>query len=172
MQIKLKSKNLDLTEALKEYTERKLSRIQKYFDQILSAEVMLSTQRNLHIVDVTIHVDGVVLRGEEKTDNMYSSIDKVIDKLERQVLKLKERRQDHHHVKDKKEESLETPKSSIPVVFKRQYVFPQTVEEAFQEMEASKKDLHLFHNAETETLNLLLRDKNGKFTVIEPILRK
>lgn len=173
MQIKLKSKNITLTGALKDYTEKKLSRIEKYFDHILSADVMLSTQRNLHLVEVTVHVNGVTLRGEEKTDNMYSSIDKVIDKLERQVLKLKEKLHDHHHVKEDESAGEEVPVKVLKakVNYKKQQVLSQTAADAREEMMRLGSDYYLFHNEETENINLIYRQKNGNLMVIEPVLK-
>ncbi len=175
MQIQLRSKHLDLTDALKEYAKKKLSRIQKYFDQVLSADVMLSTERNLHLVEVTVHVNGSSLRGEEKTGDMYSSIDKVMDKLERQAIRLKEKQHDHHRFEEELiEQSIAAPSNGNgngkKIHLKRQRVLPFTPEEAAHEMKRLGFNFYLFQNRETDDLNLIYRRENGNLAVLEPVV--
>jgi putative sigma-54 modulation protein len=168
MEITLKSKNFELTEALKNYTRKKMSRIEKYLDRILFADVMLSAEKNRHLVEVTIHTNGAVLRGEEKTESMYSSIDKVIDKLERQVLKLKEKRHDRHHLREIEEQPQEAP-PELKIRVKKQKIQKLTLEDAVQRAAESKNHFYWFHNRETGEMNLVYQEKNGGVTVLEPI---
>ncbi|MCD6310275.1 MAG: ribosome-associated translation inhibitor RaiA, partial [Candidatus Eremiobacteraeota bacterium] len=71
MQVTVKGKNMDVTEALKEYAEKRLSKLTKYFDHIISTDVTMSTERNWHIVEVNVFGDGLSIRGEERTGDMY-----------------------------------------------------------------------------------------------------
>src|SRR3974377_1203611 len=92
MVVTVNGKNVEVTEALKEYAEKKVSKIAKFFEKSpRGAQVTLSTERGKHIVDITIQVDGLLLRGEEKTNDMYASIDGAVDKIERQGIKYKNR---------------------------------------------------------------------------------
>src|SRR3954447_2877087 len=89
MRIIYNGKNVQVTEAVKGYAEKKLRHLERYFSNIREAHVVLSTQRNWQIVEVQLDGDGVFLRGEERTPDMYSSIDAVVEKLESQVKRFK-----------------------------------------------------------------------------------
>ncbi|MBK7749285.1 MAG: ribosome-associated translation inhibitor RaiA [Candidatus Obscuribacter sp.] len=96
MQVTVTGRNFELTSALKEYLVEKLARAQKHFDHRLDCTALLSVAKNPSIAksqkaEVTIKVNGNVIRGEEATENMYASIDLVADKIERQLRKYKTR---------------------------------------------------------------------------------
>jgi len=91
MKIIIKGKNIELTDNLRSYVEKKLSKLKKYFDRIIEIVVTLSVERNRQIVEATLKVSRVLIRAEEDTDDMYASIDKVVEKLERQIKKYKEK---------------------------------------------------------------------------------
>ena len=79
MEVKILGKNIDVTDALRQYAEKKVEKIGKFFAQEpLEAQVSLGIERGLHIVDVTISINGLLLRSEEKTGDMYASIDALI----------------------------------------------------------------------------------------------
>ena len=87
MRIKVSGKNIELTNALRERVEKKLSKFEKYFNPDTEANATLTVEKNRHIIEVTIPFNGVILRGEEATEDMYTSIDNVVEKLERQIAK-------------------------------------------------------------------------------------
>ena len=89
MKVKVVAKNIEVTPALKEMVEKKISKLDKYFDPNIEAKATLSVQKNSQIVEVTIPFNGVVLRVEESTDDMYKSIDLAEEKLQRQIRKQK-----------------------------------------------------------------------------------
>ncbi|HDS31177.1 MAG TPA: ribosome-associated translation inhibitor RaiA, partial [Firmicutes bacterium] len=94
MDITIRGKNIELTPALKDYIEEKVGRLEKYYDAINSVDVALTVERNRSIentqrAEVTVFMNGNVIRGEESSISMYSSIDIVVDKLERQLKKYK-----------------------------------------------------------------------------------
>ena len=91
MKLELVGKNIDLTEALKDRASEKLSKIDKYFNEEVRARAVFSTQKNGQTVEVTIFLPGTILRAEETTQDMYESIDKVVDALSRQTRKYKTR---------------------------------------------------------------------------------
>ncbi len=87
MQILLTGRNLGITQALRRYAEEKVGRLQKYLERITSAHIILSVEKYRQIAEVTLRVRGLTIRGEESTPDMYSSIDLVVEKLERQLQK-------------------------------------------------------------------------------------
>ena len=91
MKITVSGKNINVTDALRDTVMKKISKLDRYFNPEVEAQVTLSVQKNHHIIEVTIPFDGVILRGEEATEDMYTSIDNVLDKLERQIAKHKTR---------------------------------------------------------------------------------
>ena len=82
MIIKLTGKNIDISDALREQTHKKVGKLERYFSPDTEAQVTMSIENYRHIVEVTIPFNGVVIRAEEETDSLYTSIDKVLDKLE------------------------------------------------------------------------------------------
>ena len=91
MKVNVSGKNINVTQALKDYAEKKLGKLERLFDTPVEAQVTLSVEKERHIVEVTmpLNVNGMLLRGETETNDMYSSIDLVVDKLEKQIEKYK-----------------------------------------------------------------------------------
>ena len=87
MRINLSGKNLEITDSLRNQVNKKVSKLGRYFDENVEAQVTMSVEGYRHIIEVTIPFNGVVIRAEESTDDMYASIDMVLDKLERQIRK-------------------------------------------------------------------------------------
>ena len=79
MKINIRGRNLNISPALQEYVEKRLNRMEKYFNSPIEAQVALSVIKENHIVEVTISIDGLLIRGEEATLDMYASIDLVVD---------------------------------------------------------------------------------------------
>ncbi|NSJ92988.1 ribosome-associated translation inhibitor RaiA, partial [Coprococcus sp. MSK.21.13] len=97
MKITVTGKNIEVTNALRNVVEKKLEKLDKYFKPDIEAQVTLSVEKNRQIIEVTIPFNGVILRGEEANEDMYASIDLVIDKLERQIRKQKTKLQKRMH---------------------------------------------------------------------------
>ena len=87
MRVTISGKGMEVSDYLKEMVTKKVSKLQRYFDEHTEAHITMSIQRSRHIVEVTIPFDGVVLRGEEATGDMYASVDGVLKKLEKQIHK-------------------------------------------------------------------------------------
>jgi len=169
MQVTVRGKNVEITNAIREYVEKKLGKIEKFIDLPLEAQVNCMVERGRHIVEVTAHLNGMVLRGEEATNDMYASIDLVSDKLEKQVQKYKSR-----FKKRGKEavvaDALETEgREEGRVVKTKQFpVKPLTVDEAIMHMNLVSHDFFVFTNAETDKVNVLYRRKDGNYGLLEP----
>jgi putative sigma-54 modulation protein len=173
MIVTVKGKNVEVTDALRDYSEKKATKVSKFFEKSpVGAQVTLSTERGRHIVDITIQVNGLLLRGEEKTNDMYASIDGAIDKIERQVHKFKTRINRKLHNDNKVILTPVTPveESAAPVIkrTKRFAVKPMSAEEAVMQMDLLGHDFFVFSNGETDEINVVYRRKDGNYGLIEP----
>lgn len=174
MRIKVSGKNIVVTDALRERVEKKLSKFEKFFNPDTEANATLTVEKNRHIIEVTIPFNGVILRGEEATDDMYTSIDNVVEKLERQIARHRtklERRIKDGSVRfenfnfDVDEDEKGEPKI---VRTKRFAMKPMPVEEAVLQMELLGHAFFMFFNAETEEVNVVYKRKDGNYGLIEP----
>ncbi|MGK7345720.1 MAG: ribosome hibernation-promoting factor, HPF/YfiA family [Candidatus Nitrospinota bacterium M3_3B_026] len=89
MQITITGDNIDVTPALRDYTEEKVAKVRKYLNTTISAHVILKVEKLDQIAEVTIHANGTDLHGTEKKDDMYAAVDAVMDKIDRQAKKFK-----------------------------------------------------------------------------------
>ncbi len=191
MQITVKGKQIDLTDSLKSYASEKMSKISRYFDHIISAEVCLSVERNWHIAEVTVFGEGFDMRGEEKSKDMYNSIDRVIEKLERQLKKQKGKVAVRHSARGPAAPALDsaTPSSSegekkgggngtlldeslyAPRVEHVQsfYARSLSIEEAIKEMESAGRDFYAFFNEDRRRVNIVYKRKKG-YGLMDPRL--
>ncbi len=180
MELNIVGKNIDVTNALKEHADKRLGKLDRYFNKTAEAHVTMSVVKDTHIVEVTVFLNGgIILRAEEGTGDMYASIDSVKDKLERQVKKYKTRinrklRQDGHKMLDPEgsgsivgedEEDEEYPQI---VRTKRFAVKPMSPEEAVMQMDLLAHDFFVFMNSETEEVNVVYKRKDGNYGQIEP----
>lgn len=179
MRITVKGKNMEVTDALQRYAEKKVEKLGKYFNNLKSAMVTQSTLRNWHIVEVSLDGDGVVLRGEERSDNMYASIDAVVEKLESQIKRFKGKLIDRSHLEPPRESlSEEEPEEAAGVEqqmprivrTKRFPIKPMTPEEASLEMEMLNHDFFVFRNGDTDTINVVYKRHDGNYGLLEPEL--
>ncbi|GAB6100075.1 ribosome-associated translation inhibitor RaiA [Halanaerocella petrolearia] len=179
MKLMLRGKNIDITDALRDYVEEKIGKIEKYFniddEAEVEAQVSLTVEHEEHIVEVTIFVDGLILRAEKKTSDMYASIDGVIEKLERQVRKYKTKiqrklRKEKEEFKQNVIESRQEEEDDEPKIVrtKRFAVKPMQIEEAVMQMDLLDHDFFVFSNAETEEVNVVYKRNNGDYGLIEP----
>lgn len=170
MQIAYRSKNIELTPGLKSHVEKKIGKIGKYFDEPLSVSVNLYLEHNKHIVEVTIPVNGMILRGEESSPDMYASVDMVIEKLERQIEKYKTRI--NRRGKGAPPKGFDGPDSAPDdaqvVKSKRFTVKPIASEEAILQMNMVGHDFYVFVNSETDQVNVVYRRKDGNYGLLEP----
>lgn len=172
MKFTITGKNITLTDALKDTVERKLGKLAKYFDPEVEVHVTLSVQKTNQRIEVTIPFNGVILRGEEATDDMYSSIDNVVDKIERQIIKHKTRleRKVHEGTLRFANIPFDTEEDDEPKIVKTKKfaIKPMDVEEAVLQMELIGHNFYVFMNADTEEVNVVYKRKDGNYGLIEP----
>jgi putative sigma-54 modulation protein len=95
MQLNISGHHIEVTEAIKQYSINKLSKIKNHFDHLISINMILEVEKNTQSAEATIHLKGTDLFAKAKSDNMYASIDKMTDKLDSQVRKHKEKLKSH-----------------------------------------------------------------------------
>ena len=174
MKVTVYAKNIELTDALKSTVEKKISKLSKYFDGDVEAKATLSVVRNNQIVEVMIPFNGIYLRGEESTDDMYKSIDLVEDKLEGQIRKQKTKLLKKNKFNSLKfsipsEIKIEEEKDDAKIVKSKKFdMKPMLKDEAVLQMELISHDFFVFKNAETDELNVVYKRKDGNYGLIEP----
>lgn len=182
MNFHIRGENIQLTDALRDYVEKKIGKLERYFETPLKSEVhtTLSIARNLHTIEVTIPLSGVILRAEEKSEDMYASIDLVTDKLERQIRKHKTRvnRKFRHDIGIRTvfkenadlaaERGIEEDDEFEVVRTKRFQLKPMDVDEAILQMNMVGHNFFVFSNADTNQVSVVYRRNDGKYGLIEP----
>ena len=170
MQTDITFKNIDSSDALKDYAFKRLSKMDKYIDRTAEAHVVLSVEKRRHKADVTLTADGAVINAVEITEDLYSAIDMVMDKLERQIKKHKEKLQAKKT--QSKIPSAASPISKKPkprLIYEKNYaVNPMSVEEALELIEEAPERFVIFQNTESKQLNLIYKRQDGKLALIEP----
>jgi putative sigma-54 modulation protein len=96
MQLSISGHHVETTDSLKDYINQKMQKIERHFDQVIDAHVVLDVEKQRHKAETTLHVSGSKIHAESENDDMYAAIDAVIDKLDRQVRKHKDKISDHH----------------------------------------------------------------------------
>lgn len=170
MQIYLTGRNLEVTDALRRYAEEKVGRLQKYLEKITSAHIVLSLQKYRQIAEVTLRVRDLTIRGEESTEDLYSSIDLVVEKLERQLHRYKGKILGHASRSGRSQPpmaSLEGEKSRV-VKSKRFAIKPMSPDEAILQMDLLGHTFYVFRNAQTDDVNVVYRRHEGNYGLIEP----
>lgn len=189
MNYNIRGENVEVTDALRDYVEKKISKLERYFDTPLTSDVhvTLTVLKDLQIVEVTIPLTGVLLRAEERNNDMYASIDLVVDKLERQIRKHKTKvnrkfRQEGSLRTLFKENFEEINGAGVQVAetdedlelelvrTKRFPMKPMDIEEAILQMNMIGHNFYVFSNMDTEEINVVYKRNDGKYGLIEPAL--
>ena len=174
----VRGKNIEITPSLREYVEKRVGKIEKYFEKVDEITVLLTVSKGRHIVEVTVPVPGgVLLRGEEATMDMYTSIDLVVEKLERQIHKQKTKLARRFRGGGFKAEALQAP--AVPdkqddtdeeykvVKTKRFIVKPMDTQEAIMQMNLLNHNFFVFRDSETEEVNVVYKRTDGNYGLIE-----
>ena len=168
----VRGKNLEVTDALKNYVLKHEKKVTKYFESEVNLQAMLSVEKERKIAELTLKVDGVVLRVVEANEDMYAAIDLIFDKMVRQIHKYKTRIA--RRIKSGSFQTAlatESPESDevFEVVRTKKFAArPMDVEEAILQMNLVGHDFFVFLNAETENISFVYKRKHGKDGLIEP----
>ena len=185
MKLVIQGKNIEVTGAIREYVEQKIEKAVSHFQALTTeVDVHLSVARNPRIAssqsaEVTVYANGSVIRAEEKSENLYASIDLVADKIARKLRKFKERKSDRTAAKTSMA-VVEQPPVQLPndnrvvelpnqVVRNKYFAMPAlSVDEALERLELIDHDFYVFRNADTGEINVVYERNHGGYGVIQP----
>lgn len=152
--------------------EEKVEKFGKYFKDDTEAQVTLSVERNRQTVELTIYIHGTILRVEETTSDMYESVDKAVDKLNRQIKKHKKKLEKRHRsnniIRFESIENIEEEDESKIVKTKKFPVKPMDAEEAVLQMDLLGHGFFVFMNRDTDEVSVVYKRKDGNYGLIEP----
>ena len=185
MDVMVKGRNMPVTEALERYATEKVERTAKFFDEehsVARAEVELIHERNRsnpepEVADATLFINGTVLKAREASADMYASIDRMSDKLERQVRRYRGRQLDRWHGQRQRREMAEAGPVFVEdeeelearIVRTKQFQMkPMNPEEAALQMDLLGHAFFVFTNADTGEINVVYRRRDGNYGLIEP----
>ena len=174
MKVTVIGKNINVTPALKEMVEKKISKLDRYFSPDIEARATLTVQKNNQIFEVTIPFNGVILRCEETTEDMYKSIDLVEAKLERQIrkqrTKLQRRNNDSLRFTNFEPLTVEEneEKDGEIVKVKRFNIKPMSPEEAMLQMELIEHNFFVYRDADSNNVNVIYKRMDGNYGLLEP----
>ena len=173
MKIKHYGRFMDVSDSLREYTEKKLSKLNWFFDPDAEGQVKYTQEKGgKNIDEITISHKGLLFRAEEATGDMYASVDKAVDKLSRQIRRHRTKLDKRLHVSApapmpevEPEDVAEEERKIVRV--KRFSMKPMSVEEAALQMELLGHSFFVFTNDETEEMNVIYKRKDGNYGLIE-----
>jgi putative sigma-54 modulation protein len=187
MKLVIQGKNIDITDGIRDYVHQKIEKAVNHYQNLTTeVDVHLSVARNPRIngkqtAEVTIYVNGSVIRSEESSENLYASIDLVADKIARQLRKFKERRQDRKSGAAKaasvvpqypvEADLIGDRKPELPADVVRMKYFampPMTIEEALEQLDLVDHDFYMFRNGDTGEINVIYERNHGGYGVIQP----
>ena len=177
MRLQVKGKNLDVSDSIRSYAEDKLRKLERQLADPTQIELELSVERNPsisanHVAEATIWTKGPTLRAREASADMRASIDQLVDKLERQVTRYREkrrRRTPRDNGASMAEARMLSDEGEPPIVKTKQFpVKPMSAEEAVLQLELVGHDFFVFRNAESGEVNVVYRRRAGSYGLIEP----
>ena len=180
MEVTVTGRHIDITPSIREYSAKKLDSIGIDFPRILSAHYILEVDKFRHIAEIVLQCGNhLTIEAREVSEDLYASIDRVVDKATRQMRKYKTKMQRHrprkaalYHVDEQVlAYDLHDDEGSTQLVHTEKFaVKPMFVDEAVLQLELSETQFLVFLNAESEKVNVIYRRKRGDFGLIEPTL--
>jgi putative sigma-54 modulation protein len=173
MNILVNGRHLEITSALKNYAEERIKKFERYSSDITEAIVTLSVEKYRHKAEVLLKANGLLIQAESVTGEIYSAIDEVTEKLDRQVKKYKEKLISYRKVASKGSEITPKPASlhegARIIKNKRFELKPMSSDEASMQMELLDKSFFVFINDISGDINVIYRRQDGNFGLIEPV---
>lgn len=175
MQTSFTFRNMEAGEWLKDYADKKLSKVERYMDKPVSATVILSMEKFRNIAEIKLSARNIVLQGSEEAKEMTLAIDNVVDNIERQIKKAKQKTRNHKDVvprseimKQDAEEYDEDDDEISKVAETRKIVLePMSLEDAIMEMDESRKIFVVYRDSSSENVSILYRRDDERYVLIE-----
>ena len=178
MDVRFVTRNLDLQDELWKYMEKKLEKLEKFFDRILDTQVEVSSNRGMKVVEITADVNGVIMRGEDYASDIRKAFDKCLKNIERQIKKHKSFLKEKARMKTAEvsfeiegfvNELSEPEEKREGIVKTKKFPFrPMTPEEATMQMDLLGHTFFVFRNADNGSVNVVYRRKDGGFGLLIP----
>lgn len=164
---------MHVSQSVKDTAIEKISKLEKYFTKANDIQITMSHEKKTQVIEVTIPMKGMVIRAEESSESMFTAIDKVVDKLERQILKHKNKLiQKHRGHGTLQSEFMDTYDDEIDdikiIKSDRMADKPMTIEDACMEMDMLSQKFLVFRNSSTEEVNVVYKIKEDTYGLIEP----
>ncbi len=178
MDITVTFRHTEPIESLKTYAEEKVSKINKYLDTPIEAHIVLTVEKFRHQADVTLGINGTRIKGVEETGDMYSAIDQVMDKIEKQVKrhlsKIRNRRSENLKnepgtVSEDTDEFSAFSQEEPVIEIEKMVAKPMDSEEAAMQLNLSRQDFLVFRNAKSMEINVIYKRGDGNLGLIEPV---
>jgi putative sigma-54 modulation protein len=176
MEVKVTCRHVEPNKALKKHAEEKVSRVRKYIDRQVNADVILSMEKNRYLAEVNVTGDGITFNGkEESNENFFVAIDQVVDKIISQASRFKTKQKKRknsseltirHNIISLAEGSTETRQPKI-IHTENYFVKPMPVEEAIMQLDLIDNDFLVFTNAQSKRVNVLFKRRDGNYGLIE-----
>ncbi|OAG27112.1 ribosome hibernation-promoting factor, HPF/YfiA family [Thermodesulfatator autotrophicus] len=175
MQINVTFRHLDSSPGLKEYVNKRISKLAKYFNGPVEANVILKAEKFRQQAEVSIVGDGFNINGKEETGDMYEAIDLVVAKLETQIKKFREKRKSRKKSAGKEFEPApltieEISEEGPEIEVERVFVKPMSVEEAVEQIKTTGQNFLIFNNSETDSVNVLYKKGEERYVLVIPEL--
>ncbi|MBN2396814.1 MAG: ribosome-associated translation inhibitor RaiA [Deltaproteobacteria bacterium] len=176
MQISFTFRNMEAGEWLKEYVDKKLARVERYIDKPVNASVVLAVEKFRNVAEINLTAKGITLQGREEAKEMTLAIDAVIDKVERQIKKYKQKVRNHKDVSSRSEnvsavteyeEHGEPDEDSRVAKVQKIILEPMSLDDAIMEMDGSKNRFIVYRDSSSENVSILYRRDDGRYLLIE-----
>ena len=184
MRIDYQGRNTSITKTFRLHAEPRIQGLSQHFDRITDVKVVVSQQRHLFTVEITVNADGTLIRGEDRSAEILASFDKALDRVERQLRRNKDRlvergRRDRAEdvgatagepvTAEQDEPDLPTDQEDINIVRTKSHVLkPMSPEEAVLQMDMLDHDFFVFFNGQTERVGVVYKRRDGDYGLIEP----
>ncbi len=177
MHVSVTFRHMDSSDALRKYAEEKSGRIARFLSEPVELHWVLSVEKIRHIADAVVSANGVTIKAQEATQDMYSAIDTVIDKLHIQVKRHKDRIKGHKNGETASqgadfsslpaEEGLSAARPSRIIKRENQFLKPMSVEEAAMQLDVAESEFIIFTDHDTSSVSVIYKQKGGDYGLIE-----
>lgn len=176
MKFEYTGRHIEVTPALRSHVEEHFNRLKHLFDgKAINAHVIIEVEKGRHRSEIVVKWRNEVLTAQTTVDDMYQSLSKTIDKIEKQALKIKNKIIDKHHKAEKigtisatTDEVKPEPQSPRIISARRYAVKPLTEEEAIMRLNMEENQFLVYRNADNEKISVIYRRKDGNYGLIQP----
>lgn len=169
MQYSVTFRHMEASDHLKEYGREKLMRLEKYLDAVIDAEVVMTVEKFRHKAEVLITSDGLKIKAEEETEDMYSALDMVVDKLQKQIKRHREKQKSHKAAPSKRgagnaDAFAADEDDDVPIIDRQVEIKPEkiTLAEAAARLAEGQGNMLVFTNADGGALSILRQISGGQ----------